>query len=244
VANETTKQNEIELFKKWRQTENPQYFHQLYNSMKPLIYDAARKASFNSNIPESAHRAWAAQSFMNALRTFNPSGGAALQSHVYTAVHQKAKRLNYEFQNLGHMPEPRAQSVGLFQSEFENLKAGLGREPSDAELADHLGWSLSMVGNIRKEIKKDLALGEGTEDYGFFESSQDEEVLNYLYYDLNPQEKVVYEYIFGKNGKPRMIKANQKIDFDGIARNMGVTNSRVRTTLLSIREKLKKALKK
>lgn len=241
---EDRKKSELDLFTKWKQTNQPKYFQELYGSMKNLIHDAAKKAAYGSNIPESAHRAWAAQNFFDALRTYDPKKGAALQTHVYSAVHQKAKRLNYMYQNLGHIPEPRAQAIGLYQNEDQNLRAQLGREPSAAEIADRLGWSLKMVTDIQKEVRKDLALGEGTEEVPFFESSADEEILEYVYFELGPQEKVVYDYIFGKHGKPKMIKANGKIDFDRIASNMGVSSSKARSLFINIRTHLGKALKR
>lgn len=211
--------------------------------MKPLIYDAARKASYGSNLPESAHRIYAAQNFLEALKTFKPTAGASLQTHVYGSIHQKAKRLNYLYQNLGSMPEPRAQIVGLYQNEYSNLKDSLGREPSTAELADRMNMSVRHIANIQKELRKDLAMDEGTEEVAFAEGSRDEELLNHLYYDLAPEEKTVYEYIFGKFGKPRLVKANNKIDFDKISKNMGVSTSKVRTVYLSIRKKLEKAIR-
>lgn len=241
---ETRKKTETDLFKKWKQTGEKKHFQDLYSSMKNLIHDAARKAAYGSNVPESAHRIYAAQNFLDALRTYDPKRGTALQTHVYGAVHQKAKRLNYMYQNLGHIPEPRAQQIGLYQSEHQNLRDNLGREPSAAELADKLSWNLKDVTNIQKELRKDLAMDQGTEEVPYFESGKEEEVLNYLYYDLSSEEKVVYEYVFGKFGKPKMIKANKKIDFEGIAQRTGVSSSKVRTLFGSIRNKLVKAVKR
>lgn len=238
------KKKELDLFNRWRRNGDVKAFQELYTSMKPLIYSAAKKASFGSNVPESAHKIYAAQNFMDALRTFTPGKGAALATHVHGAVHQKAKRLNYMYQNPGHMPEPRAQKIGVYQSEYQSMRDSLGREPSAAELADRLSWNIKDVTNIQKELRKDLAMSEGTEEVAFFEGAREEEVLSYIYYDLSSEEKVVYEYIFGKFGKPRMIKPNKKIDFDGIAQRMGVSSSKVRTIFSSIRKKLEKAIKR
>lgn len=238
------KANELETFGKWKETQSVKHFQDLYASMKNLIYDAAKKASFGSNIPESAHRAYAAQNFHDALRTFNPNSGAALQTHVYNAVHQKAKRLNYLYQNLGHIPEPRAMQIGLFQTEVENLTHSLGRPPSAAEIADHLHWSLRDVTNLQKEIHKDLSLAEGVEESVTFTSDADEEILQYIYYELTPEEQLVYDYIFGKHGKPRYVKANQKVDFERISKTLGFSTSKTRTIFVKIRDKLKKALKR
>ena len=92
------------------------------------------------------------------------------------------------------------------------------------------------------EVQKDLALAEGMEDQPFFESGEDEEVLEYLYYELDPEEKIVYEYVFGKYGKPKMVKSSGKIDYDKISRSVGFSSSKVRTVVGRIRKKLKKYL--
>lgn len=235
------KSKEKGLYQSWKKTGNPENFRELYQSMKPLLYRAAEKASYGSNIPESAHRIWAAQNFHDALKTYNPSEGASLQTHVYNSVHQKAKRLNYMFQNLGHMPEPRAMKVGVYQNELAHLRAELGREPSAAELSDRLGMSIAEIDRIRREVQRDLSIEGGAEDMSAFELSEDEEILSHVYFELTSEEKVVYEYIFGRNGRPRMIKANNKIDFDGIARKVGFSTSKVRSIFVRIRQKLEKA---
>jgi DNA-directed RNA polymerase specialized sigma subunit len=239
---EQRKTDEMNLYKDWQKNQSTPAFQKLYTSMRPLLYKAAEKASYGSNIPMSAHQVWAAQNFYDALRTYKPSAGTALQTHIFNAVHQKAKRLNYLYQNLGHIPEPRAMQIGLYQNIFENLKEDLGREPSSAEVADKIGWGLKDVNKIQIEIKKDLALDITTEDKGIFESSIDEEILDYVYYELSPEEQLVYDYVFGRNGKARMVKANNKINFEGIATRVGFSASKVRALWTKVRLKVQKAL--
>jgi len=237
----TRKADELTLYHEWKQTQSPKAYHELYTSMKPLIYDAAKKASNGSNVPESAHQIWAAQNFYDALRTYKPTMGTALNTHVYNAVHQKAKRLNYLYQNLGHIPEPRAMQIGLYQNIHENMRSDLGREPSAAEVADKLSWGVKDVVNIQKELQKEMAMDLGAEEHGVFESSVDDEILDYIYYELNPEEQLVYSYVFGKHGKPRMVKANKKVDFEGIAKKVGFSASKVRGIWTKVRLKVEKA---
>ena len=237
------KQNELDIFNRWKKTQNKEDFQQLYGSMKNMIYDAAKKASYNSNLPESAHRVYAAQAFLDSLRTYDPKGGSALQSHVYGSVHNKVKRLNYEYQNMGKMSEQRAVVVGRFQNEYESLKSQLGREPSAAEMADHMSLPLKQITVLQKELRKDLSMGEGTDEVAYAEGTEEEEFLAYLYYELTPEEKVVYEYITGHYGRPKLVRGNNRIDFAGIAQRMGVSESKVRTLHNSIRAKYKKVLK-
>lgn len=242
MADSDKKIDELKVFNHWKQTGSPAAFQQLYISMKPLVVEAAKKASYGSNIPQSAHQIWAAQSFYDALRTYKPTAGTAIQSHVYNSVQQKSKRLNYLYQNLGHIPEPRAMQIGLYQNIHENLRSSLGRDPSTEEVADKLNWGTKDVAKIQKEIQKDYALDASTEDDGFSASSIDDEILEFVYYELSSEEQLVYDYVFGKNGRPRMVKANNKVDFEGIGRKVGFSASKVRVLWTRVRLKVERAL--
>lgn len=234
------KSHEQDLFDKWKHTNKTKYFQELYTSMKPLISKAIRNASFNSNIPQSAHQAYAAQNFYNALKTFDPKHGV-LQTHVYGSVGKKAHRLNALYQNLGHAPEPRAQMAGRYLDAKEYLKNQLDREPSAAELADHMSIGISKIGLLEKEIHKDLALDDMTEQQTYFMTDANQEKLEFLYYDLSGEEQVVYDYIMGAHGKPRMTRGGGKrVDFDGIAQKMGVSSSKVRNIHKKIARKLER----
>ena len=237
---DSKKKDELELFTKFKQTQDPRYFKQLYTSMKPLIYDAAKKSAYGSNLPESAHKIYTANVFLDALKTFNPKGGAALATHVYNAVQNKSKRLNYEYSNLGAIPEPRAIKVGIYQNEVANLRNELNREPSTAEVADRLNMGIREITRLQKEITKDLAIGEGTEEVSFAEGSKEEEVLYHLYYDLNPEERVVYEYLTGRYGKPRLVKKG-KPDVSTISQRSGLSQMKVKSLLSRIKRKYEKA---
>jgi hypothetical protein len=233
------KPEELKLFEQWKHTGEKKYFHQLYYSLKPLLDSAANKASYGSNIPKASHEIWAAQNMLTALGTYDPKKGVTLQTHVYGAVHQKAKRLNYMYANMGQMPEPRAIQVGNYQSAVANLTEEFGREPSAAELADHMSIGIKDIERLRGEVQKDLSL-QGLEDQTFFETPREQEILHLLYFDLTAEEQVIYDYMFGKHGKPRLVKANQKIDFDDIGRRSGFSSSKARAVFNRIKQKFEK----
>jgi DNA-directed RNA polymerase specialized sigma subunit len=236
------KLDESTLFSKWRQTGDKVYFNSLYESMKPLIESAAQKASFGSNLPQSAHRIYAAQNMLEALKTYDPAKGVALQTHVYGSVHQKAKRLNYLYQNLGKITEPRAMMVGNYQTEFANLREDLGREPSTVEMADRMGLGLKDIERMQKEIHKDLSL-TGLEEEIVVETPKEAEILDYIYYELNNDQKVIYDYAFGKHGKPKLWKSSGKINFEEIANRVGFSQSKVRLLFTQIKNKFEQAVK-
>lgn len=236
---------EIEsVFERWKKTQSKDDFQTLYKKLKPDITSAGMKASYGSNLPESAHKIYAAQAFYDALNTYNPKSSASLKTHVYGSVQNKAKRLNYLYQDLGYKPEPRAMKVGLYQAEYENLRLTLGREPSVAELSDKLNWNKKDVQFIQSEIKKDLSFSDGVEEHAVIEGSKDEEVLNYLYYELSGEEQVVYDYVFGKHGKPQLVKDGKRPDYDKISARVGFSQSKVRAIWNKVAKKYKTYLEK
>lgn len=233
-----------DLYKTWKEKQDKESFQNLYMTMKPDIENAAKRASIGSNIPQPVHKIWAAQSFYDSLRTYNPNAGASLKTHVWNSVQNKAKRLNYKYQDLGSKPEPRAAMVGLFQNETANLTMELGREPSALELSERMGVGIKDVERIRKEVKKDLAFDQGVGEDITFEQSVDEEILNFLYYELGNEEKLVYEHLFGRGGRSRALKPNGRVDFDEIAKRTGFSTSKVRQIAKKIGTKLQKHMRK
>ena len=236
--------NDLDLFNKWKKTQDKKDFQNLYNHMKEDIKRASQRAAIGSNIPESAHRIWAAQSFYDSLNTFDPTKGAALKTHVYGAVQNKAKRLNYAYQNLGSMPEDRAMQVGLYQTTRSNLANRLNREPSAQEMADEMGMGIKSVERIGKEVRKDLALVDGLAQKVTFETNRDEEILDYTYYDLNPQQQVIFEYLYGRNGKPALVTKNNRPDYNAIANATLLSQSKIRQEVKKIEKRFEKNLKR
>jgi len=232
------------LWSNWKNNPDKTNFQNIYLKMRPEIDKASMKASYGSNIPQSAHKLYAAQAFHDALNTYKPTSGVNLKTHVFGSVQNKAKRLNYMYQDLGYKPEPRAMKVGQYQSEFENMRLSLGREPTVQELADRLSWNVKDVILTQKEVYKDLSLTDGMDEHAVIEGSKSEEVLNYIYYELSSEEQLVYDYAFGKHGKPRMTKADKRLDYTRIAKAVGFSESKVRTIWIRIGGLLKKYLER
>lgn len=233
----------MDLYKKWSQTKSKEDFQNLYSTMKDTIEISSRKAAMGSNVPQSAHKIWAAQLFLDSLRTYNPNMGAQLKTHVSTAIGRKANRLNYTYQDLGSKSEQRATKVGVFQAEHANLLNELGREPSMAELADRTHLGIKDVERLQKELHKNLSTNVGLDDQIAIETSFDDEVLSYIYYELSNEQKVVYEYIYGKNGKPRLVKPNGKVDYDEISKRSRMSKSKVYRIVKEIEKVLEARLK-
>jgi DNA-directed RNA polymerase specialized sigma subunit len=236
------RKREMEMFHAFKRTPSKETFAPLYASFKPLLYTAAQPNMSKSPIPQAAHTALAAQSFMDALRTFDAKKGGSLRTHVFNNVREKGKRLNLKYQNIGYIPEARATKYSLFQSATAMLRGNLGREPSAADLADELGWSVKMVETMQKEMRGNRLVNEEIAEahaLPVFQSDKAKQVFNDMYYDLISPHQVVLEHTVGLNGKQALAKPGGGHDVHAIAKATGMTVGQVNSALKTITRKYK-----
>jgi DNA-directed RNA polymerase sigma subunit (sigma70/sigma32) len=225
------KASELSLWKEWRHTSSPVTLGKLLTSFQPVITSTVKK--FESvPLPPSTISAEAKKQAVNAFRTFDPKAGAALGTHVYNYM-MKVNRFVYEHQNIGRIPEHRVVQIGTFNAVKSELQGKLRREPSAMELSDELGWSLQEVERMEREMKREVPASAIDEsDFSFSSTSDAQKVMTFIYYELIPQEKVVFEYLTGYAGKP-------KLDEHEIAKKLDITHDRVKKVKAKIAEKIK-----
>lgn len=225
------KHDEMLLWKSWKKTNDQSSLGQLLDAFHPVIVNVGKK--FESvPLPQSAILAEAKKQAVNAFRTYDPNAGAALGTHVHNYM-QKVNRFVYEHQNIGRIPEHRIVQIGTYKAVKEELKTKHRRDPSAMELSDELSWSLPEVERMERELKREVPESAIVEtDFSFSSTSDAQKVLSYIYYELSPQEKVVFEYLTGWAGKP-------KLSDDEIAMKIGATHDRVKKLKALISAKIK-----
>lgn len=178
------------------------------DSLKPIIQYNINKFK-TSGLPESALDLETRRIVSDAIETYDPTK-AQLNTHVmgYT---RKLSRFVSNYQNVGKIPENRIFLIGRYKTIYENLEADKGREPTIAELADAMHIAPVEIERLQLEMRKDLGMpdaGESTEDGGsFFDLTQYTEddynkrqAIEFVYYDSDPIDKKIIEYIFGIGG--------------------------------------------
>jgi len=225
------KLQELSLWKEWRKTSSPGILGQLLNSFTPIIQATVKK--FNTvPLPPSTIAAEAKKQAVQAFKTFDPKAGAALGTHV-TNYMKKVNRFVYEHQNIGRIPEHRITQVGTFMAVKSELREKKGREPSAVELADELAWSPAEVERMERELRREVPETAVMDaDFSFIETSDAQRILSFIYYELSPNEKVIFEYLTGWAGKPRLGE-------EEIARRLGMTRERVKKLKASIAAKIR-----
>lgn len=237
---------DLELVRKWKETRDPKYFREAYREMSGLINSATMKAARNSNLPQSVFKLRAIQQFHDSLESFDEKKGARLGSHIYKAIQEKSKRLNYDYGYIARVPERSGNAVGIYhigplQETEEILQHRYNREPTDKEIAQEMGVSENKVKALKKDITKDYSLSGEIEDFSAVDDdSLNLDVLNAVYYDLTPDQKIYFDYVTGKHGQQAVRKHTGAVDQNAIARKMGKTPREVQ----KIRGEIVKMLKK
>ena len=198
---------ELDTWKRWKENPTQEDFEQLYESHKPVIYRAGEKYLMSAQLPKSAVKSDMLRNYITSLDKYDPSGGASLSTYIFKNMQHTGRYLT-KYQNVGKIPENRSRLIGLFQSRDAYLRELLGREPSNAELADDMTTSLQDVGDLqkevnkitprtintlKKEIRRDL-IGDVRPKGESLESSRVLDHLIFMHGSLNPEQQVVLEH--------------------------------------------------
>ncbi len=198
-------QHEMEMWRKWQKNgQKKKDLRPLLKSLKPFVN---RRANIFANrlrdIPPAAVRAEFTNQTVQALQTYDPNRGAKLTTHIGHQL-KKAQRFVTTYQNVGRIPENRIYKIRELHDAEQHLDEKLGRSPTQLELADKLKWSPRQVDVLQREVRKALPTGKFEQDRDPFTvvPSRQKEILRMLPYDLNSDERQVFEHIYGVGGKP------------------------------------------
>lgn len=224
---------DLELWQKWNDGgKKEDDLEDLMKQMDPLIRKQTNVYAGKVNIPSSAIRAEFQIQAMKAFNTYDPKRGAQLNTHLNWQL-KRGKRFITTYQNIGRIPETRAYKITEFQNTRDALSDRLGREPSAHELADKLKWPINQVTSMELDLRREVPTSALQADASSLKPSKEAEVIRLLQYDLTSQEKLVYEYLLGLNGKPQL-KPGQ------ISRKMNIPASKVSRIKNSIGKKASK----
>jgi len=233
-AAQDLKKKELQMWEQWKDGGmQKKELKPLLNSLRPLINNQVNIWARQRDVPPAAIKAEFTNHAVNALQTYDPSRGA-MSTHI-THQLRRAQRFVTSYQNPARIPENRIYKIRTFQDGERELEEKLGRDPTQLELADKLKWSPRQVGMMSTEIRKALPTSHMASDPSSHIPSEMQEVMRLLPYELDSEEKVVFEHIHGLGGKPVMSPGD-------IARKYNMSAPKVSRLKKSIGEKMKKYL--
>lgn len=195
-----------DAYNAWKTNDTNQTRGALLKATKPII-DTAVYSYAGKNASPSI-RGQAKLMALDAFGTYNPQSGN-MRSHLLSTLRRLQRTTAQANQPIAIPERVIMDRMSLAEAE-DQLSAELGREPSDAEIADRTGLSLKRIGyvrNARQAINTGSILDEEGDVYSPpsdipGSNNKMDAWQEMVYHDLNPTDQAVMEYTLGLRGAP------------------------------------------
>lgn len=185
-------------------------------------------------VPTAAMEGEAIKLLLYAVSRFNPNQGVAFRTFLGHSL-QGLYRYVGQHKNIARIPEHQLLQITRFKNTKAILQTDKGREPTSGELADALGWSPQQVIRMDSAIsRRDIAMSgiETLHEVEKFDKRM-EDLMEFEYFSMNPDEKLVYDYSMGRHGKPRLA------DVKDIARRTSLTTDKIYSIKRTIAKRIR-----
>jgi hypothetical protein len=217
---------DMELYTAYKANPNKNTLNPLLKQFDGTINKAVNKWG-GGNVAPMVLKIKAKGIVKDAINNFDPSK-SQLNTHVTNHL-KGLSRPVYETQ-VARMPESRTYKTGTFLARQDELTNTLGRIPTVSELSEDLKWSQKEVGRFREELRAQYSTSKPTPP-GFENFNSDMAELDFIYHDLNDQDKVVFEHTTGYGGAPILSGA-------GLTRKSKLTQGQISHSKRRIRNKV------
>jgi RNA polymerase primary sigma factor len=192
---------------------------------------------------------------MKAVERFDPAKGGKFSTYGSWWIKQSIKRALANQAKTIRLPVHVVAKIAHMRRASHELEKILGREPSNEEIADHLGIPVSRVSSMQtaaiRPASLDAPVGED-ENNNFADVVADEnaenpyeqleektvmKMLGEMVAKLSDRERAILEYRFGLKGDPEKT-------LDEVGEKFGVTRERVRQIQNNALNKLRKMFEK
>lgn len=189
----------MEAYDQWKKKPTRSGMAHVLQSAKPVI-DMAIRSYVGAQDPVAYSQAKLLA--MKAIKAYDPSKGTKLRTHMLTQL-QPLRRLAAKRRFVSHVPEQIQYDMsGLTQAEAD-LTDEFGREPTEAEVSDRTGLNIKRIKKIRQMSVPQHESSFGQEGPPQVDEHKPmDEWQDYVYYDLSPADKKIFEWRTGYNGKP------------------------------------------
>lgn len=196
--------NNLENWNAWRQKPTSNNLMSVVNGFDGLINTSIGQ---QKNVNRSLLKSKAKLLTIDAIKTFDPSSGANLSTHVYNylrPINRESKDMTEIAPMSRHYSDESAKMINAITSFTEEN----GREPDDSEIRDMLGISQKRLEKLNKIVKYEIPESQivgGLEDEDTDEQSNKLNLwTDYVYHDLGTKDKKILDFKLGRSGHPDM----------------------------------------
>lgn len=200
-------------YRSWKKAPGLESNSSMLKTIDPIIDSAVQ--TYGSGDKSPLLRSRARKLALQSLHTYDPSK-SKLRSHLMTQL-QGLRRVRTQQNQIIGVPEQIQLDQGHLREAHTRMEDWLGRDPSDAELADETGLSLKRIAHTRKAfggLSESQAsgfdpetgeMGQPTIASGENDNSGWNE---FVYMSLNPKDQLIFEHLAGLHGK-KVLSARQ-----------------------------------
>lgn len=196
----------LPAFEAWQSNQTPEGNVAFLKEIDPIVQKGVQMYGGSNPLAQSKAKLLA----LKAAQKFDPSR-SRLQSHMITNL-QELQRIGRKQQEIIKVPERTLLENYRLNQGKQELEDTLGREPTDAEISDHLGISLDRLTKIRKfqpGISSSQAEGDETNSSvpaSHLPGAKDNSDYwaNIVYQDLGPLDQKIMELSLGMFGNRQL----------------------------------------
>jgi len=192
------KTTDLELWRQWKKTRAPADLQRLLTQMNPILLREVNK--WAPSMSRSYLEAEAKRLAVEAFETYDPNQGTALSTYIASRL-PKLSRVVYSTQNTARLSETKNLLFHTYHSASNDLRERHGREATNDELADHLGWSPKKLETFQRQSQRKEFVE--SEDHPEVDDAEDH-LVDYIYHDLTPLQKSIFEHSTGYQGKAKL----------------------------------------
>lgn len=228
----TRKEQDLALWRAWKAAPSKQTLEPLMRAMTPVLKSEVSR--WGSQVPRAALDMESRKLALEAFKSYDPNAGTALATHVLNRT-KKLSRMVYNNQDLVRLPENRKLKSQTYHNGFNYLAGEFGRDPTNVELADHLGWSPANVSSVQRSTVGEYLESQdvGGEMFSDVHGTDDEDFrLDFVYHSLDPTDQLIFEHSTGYSGK-RVLSTKD------LAAKVGLTVNQVTHRKRKLTQKIK-----
>lgn len=199
-----------EPFDTWRVRRTPQTAQALLQKLEPVRRAALTTYGGPAGATSPTLGSRAKLIMLDALERYDPTRSSMktfMMSHL-----QGLRRASVREGRVVSAPEQVLLDSSRLAEATNELSDRLGRDPSDSELADHVGMSLKRIAHVRR-LKPSVAEGGlATLEDGMSTPyapavdlrGREHSLYEFLYHGADPVDQLIMEHTLGLHGKPRL----------------------------------------
>jgi DNA-directed RNA polymerase specialized sigma subunit len=196
-------------YRAWQAKPSPATTGALVRRVQPVLDKALM--SYVNGKPSPMMRSQAKQLAIEAMGSYDPAK-SKLQTHLLTRL-QRLRRISAKETQIIGMPERVMLDRNALQSAESELEDQLGRDATTTELADHTGFSMKRIAQIRN-VHAPMAEGAvsaadpttGGQDPAVAQAGN-YGVAEFVYDDINnDRDRLILEFSLGLHGRPKLSK--------------------------------------